>query len=166
MTLATRPTVKVKFTAISDRTTSLLRARTELQQRQGLLKIGRTVFTWNGSPDDLDGLLDFLVMDEIPGSGANSKEVRRLRELRRMLRAARGIGPVTPESEGDAAHVAITMPAGDPDAILRDRVLDVLADAWWQSGIPNGAAWAEALETLAGGDKDRDEFRTWLDEVL
>ncbi len=160
MTLAVSSTIK--FTAISPLTTALIRARTALQQREGRLKVGRTVFTWFGSPEELDTVLDHLVTQEIPGSGASSKEVKRLRELRRFLRAARGIDPNP--NEDDAAHVTITSAAGTD--VDRDRVLDVLADAWGQRGSPNGAAWAEALETLAGGDKDRDEFRTWLDEVL
>ncbi len=142
MTLAVSSTIK--FTAISPLTTALIRARTALQQREGRLKVGRTVFTWFGSPEELDTVLDHLVTQEIPGSGASSKEVKRLRELRRFLRAARGIDPNP--NEDDAAHVTITSAAGTD--VDRDRVVELITQIAWR--IESGDdAYDDSVDALA-----------------
>src|SRR5690348_17946726 len=120
MTTATATRTRIKFTALSPLTTHLLRQRTELQQRIGQLKVGRTVLTFHGEVADLEALLDFLIMDEIPGAGASSKEVKRLRELRRYLRAVQS-PPTSEEQAADAAHVTIIR-ADD----VRERILNLI----------------------------------------
>lgn len=164
---------QIKFTAISPLTTQLLRVRTELQQREGKLKIGRTVFTFFGDPPELDRLLDYLIMNEIPGAGANSKEVRRLRELRRFLRAS--VDAVqTEESRADAAHVEIQ--AAPDQSGDRERVLDLL-NHLWESASGGTMIDEELYEELYGIASELTElaeanggpgvdYRAWLSEVL
>lgn len=156
MTTSTKARTTIKFTALSPLTTRLLRARTELQQREGKIKVGRTVFTWLGAPTELDGLLDFLIMDEIPLAGASSKDVRRLRELRRFLRAALS-SPLSDQQVADAAHVTIT--SGDDN---RERILDLI-EVLWEQGCDTPAG--RELTDLAHADT-RSDYRAWLADQL
>lgn len=159
-------TTTVKFTALSPLTTKLLRARTELQQRERQIEIGRTIFTYYGKPEELDRLLDYLIMSEIPGAGANSSDVRRLRELRRYLRAATEFGPgIDTEITELASHVTIT---NDVDE-KRDRILDLITELY--SGGQE-KSWFEADELSDLMDADGHptatpaEFRVWISEAL
>lgn len=158
----------VKFTGLSPLTTKLLRARTEYIQRKGDLSIGRTVFTFRGTAEELASLLDYLIMTEIPGAGATSSDVRRLRELRRYLRAAIGeLGPLDdPQFVEWASHVTIT---NDVDA-KRDALLDLITELY--SGAQE-KGWGEVdeINDLAQGiGYDVNflpaEFRAWISEAL
>ena len=165
MTTALASTTQIKFTALSPMTTQLIRVRTALQQQQGILTVGRTVMTYRGEPKDLDLLLDYLIASECSGSGPSSKEVRRLREVRRMLRFAQSAaeaGPLATDEETQlASHVAIT--TGSP-AADRDRILDLL-DRIWEAST---SASAEELTTLADASNPNVSvnYRAWLAEVL
>lgn len=157
MTITKAPqTNVVKVRAVSSRATDLIRARTQLQQREGRIVVGRTFFRFNGSPAELDSLLDYLIMNEIPGAGASSKEVRRLREIRRWVRAA-SIDPL-PNDE-DAAHVEIVT------GVDRDHVLDLI-DRIWQAAT--GTEAADELSDLADASNPNVtvDYRAWLASVL
>jgi hypothetical protein len=153
----------VKFTALSPLTTRILRARTELQQREGKLKVGRTVATWTGEGDELDRLLDHLITQEIPGAGANSKDVRRLRELRWLLRAK-----LYPNA---AAHVLNLEPPGEvtiqveePAETDRDRILDLIERLWERNCDQEAGIELTELAEKSGGP--HVDYRRWLAENL
>lgn len=156
MTTATQAPPTIKFTGLSPLTTALVRRRTQLLQNLGTIKVGRTVLTFRMPTDELDDLFDKLIQTEIPGSGASSKEVGRLRQLRRDLSAER-----TGLAEGTG--VTITYPPTGDD--LRERILDLLNDLWERHcDDPEGIE----LTDLADGSNPNVnvDYRVWLSDHL
>jgi hypothetical protein len=158
MTTSLARKTKIKFTGLSSLATDLLRKRARYQQETGELKVGRTVFTFLGESDDLKALLDFLITQEIPFAGASSKEVKRLRELRLMLRAATD-PQASPEDAELAGHVTITRPND-----TRDHVLNLL-NVLWEAYCDHSAAHELADLAEADGGPHVD-YRAWLGSVL
>lgn len=164
MTAAIAPSTQIKFTSLSPLTTQLLRVRTALQQQQGILRIGRTVLTYRGEPQDLDLLLDYLISSECSGSGPSSKEVRRIREVRRMLRSAWWDNPDVLSDAGLelASHVTITRGEIQSD---RDRILDLINQLWGRHADDPAAGELTDLADASNPNVSVD-YRAWLGEVL
>jgi hypothetical protein len=162
----------IKFTALSPLTTDLLRKRTRLQQQEKKLVIGRTVAKFFGEASELLQLLDFLVTEEIPFAGANSREVKRFRELRQMLKAATGTVPLArnvaeaEEQKELASHVAI-LGVEDPSSGLRDQILDLI-DQLWEAAVPRQDPAALKLTDMADASNPNVsvDYRRWLAENL
>jgi len=155
----TTPTAVVKVVGLSPRTTDLLRARTRFQQQTGYIEIGRTIVEFHYATDDVLRLVEHLIATEIPGSGASSKEVKRLRDLRDRIKH--------PGLEGSG--VTITTAVDE----TRERALDLLADIWWHidmSGEDYPYQAGSDLTELALGSPhaiaSQTELRDWLAEHL
>lgn len=157
---ATMPKPTVKVAMLTASTTDVVRRLTSLAREQGQISVGRTVLTFHTGTDDAIRLVDWMIKTEIPGSGASSKEVRKLRELRRRL------------VNLDGVKVTTAAPAGGLSPEDRGKVLDIIAEMW------SGAAekdWYEAVELAeyATGDMNPSldkvsmrEVRDWLEKVL
>lgn len=169
MTTVTQAPPTIKFTGLSPLTTALVRQRTQLLQNLGTIKVGRTVLTFRMPTEELDELFDKLIQTEIPGSGASSKEVGRLRQLRRDLSAER-----TGLAEGTG--VTITYGEPEPEGVDRDELIAILALIWARTEAPDDVYdEVHDLRVLVGaGDYPKgasvpigvDEARTWLAEHL
>lgn len=142
----------VKVRGLSPLTTDLVRRVTRLQQYVGTVEIGRTVLVFHQAQGEVLQLLDHLIATEIPGSGANSKEVKRLRDLRSRVQH--------PDLQGSG--VTITQEK-DP---LREELIDLLAQFYY-STISHGHPAAERLDELMGDPFfDQAQARAWLAERL
>jgi len=143
----------IKFTGLSPMLTKILRSGTTLQQKEGTAKIGRTVATFEMAPDQLKLLLDHLVEHEITGSGASSKEVKRLRGMRRDFGEALGGSELT-------GVKIITHEESDP---VREEILDLINRLWEYHCDEEGFSELTQLADRTGADGN---YRAWLAEHL
>lgn len=153
---AGRPEIRVR--GLSPLATDLIRKRTRLQQHNHTLIVGRTLLRFFGSVEDFDQIFDYLIAAEIPGAGAGSKEVRRLRQVRQAVRAAvAGTEPIGP--------VSAEIKAVPPPTVSRVEVLDLL-NALWERHCDE--VEAERLTELADASSTAAAvpYRAWLDQVL
>lgn len=163
MTLTVPTITEIKFRGLSPQLTDLLRRNTQLQQRAKTAVIGRTVARFKMSSDEFVLLVNHLIEHEITGSGASSKEVKRLRGLRASFTAALA---------GDEdTGVTLVTEIVDPE---RQEILGLLAQLWhtvdMEGDIDLARKVAEKLTTLAFGDAFQiagvEQIRDWLDEHL